>query len=182
MKNIKSIFLACALVIATPLHSQYLGVHAFQLPALGFMSMESFQVTPQATFGLGYSQLLATNLWGLVNTAIGYGKTIADGDKSTRLGTAQGQLGLKYNFLSENWRPFFGTYVQYLHLLGPPVSDDNGNLLAVSFVGLRPSIGLEWFVWSDMSLEAEAGYVLYFNLDDPWQHGAQAKIAYNLYF
>lgn len=182
MRNKTAVFLLTALFTAGFGHAQYLSVHAFQMPSFGLMSMDSFEVTPQATLGVGYSHLLTESLWGLVNTSIGYGKIVPDGDKTTRLGTVQGQLGLKYNLLNENWRPFMAGYVQFLHLLGDSIAHSHLRDLSRSWVGLRPSLGLEVFVWDDMSLELEGGYVAYFNLDDPFKHGLQVKIAYNLYF
>lgn len=182
MQNMRIALFFSGLLTSCNVAAQYLSTHAAQIPSVGIMSMNSFDVTPQTTVGLGYSHLLTENLWGLVHTAIGYGKTEYDGAKETRLGTVQGHLGLKYNFLTENWRPYSALYIQYLHLLGESIANSGLQALPVSWVGLRPSAGLEYFFWNEMSLELEAGYVAYLHLDEELQHGAQAQIGYNLYF
>lgn len=174
--------------------AQYFSRNSVQLPAIGWMAMDSsfgavnkikWGMTDQIQIGTGYARdIWDLKLWWLSETAVGFGFVNYLGAPPSRVAvTLQGSTGLKYNFLTQRWRPFAGAMVEVLQIFN---AQKNASSLFIpstpTWGALRPMIGLEWIFGIDMSVEAELGYVLLMNFEDPVRHGAMARLAYRLYF
>lgn len=196
ISNILKVFgLIAALGVASSgLHAQYFSRNSVQLPSVGWMAMDSsfgavndvkWGINDQFQIGSGYARdLVDLKLWWLNETALGFGHVNLPGAPSSRVAVSfHGATGLKYNFRTERWRPFVGLMFEILQIFNTQArSEFLFELATPTWGGFRPMLGLEWIFSNDMSVEAEAGYILLMNFEDPIRHSAMARFAYRIYF
>lgn len=135
--------------------------------------------------GTGYARdLYDLRLWWINESAIGFARVNAPGAPSSRIAvTVQGSTGLKYNFFTERWRPFLGFMLEIFQIFNAQTEAYLSHTIAAPTWGaFRPMAGIEWLFDDDMSFEAQAGYVLMLNFEDPVRHSLVSRLAYRLYF
>ncbi len=141
--------------------------------------------TDQGTLGVGYFRAIGYNLWFDVDTVLGFGGALTETAPKTLVSMLV-SLGLRYNFLDEKHRPFVAGYIQYLQFFntaGTAVAGNDqlgGNPL---WVGLRPTLGYEWFFLEEMSFQGEAAPIVFVGLDAfAPKFSAVVRLSYNVYF
>ncbi len=187
---------ACQLVVASALlffsnavNAQHFGKQVFRVPVVGwllansslpFLSNGSPQIKLNDEFltGLGYSfSVYDYKLWITTEFDVGFGTLAPD---NSRVVSINASTGLRYNFLDQKIRPFVGLTFEYFQAFTSSNSF-NGYQLPASF-GFRPNGGLEWIFASEMSFQAELGFLVLFNLDGLDQQAGSLRISYNLYY
>ena len=188
-------WLIAALGVAAPeAMAQYFSRNSVQLPSVGWLAMDSsfgavndvkWGLNDQFQIGTGYARdLVDLKLWWLNETALGFGNVNLPGAPSSRVAVSfHGATGFKYNFRTERWRPFVGLMFEILQIFNTHArSEFLFELATPTWGGFRPMLGLEWIFSNDMSVEAEAGYILLMNFEDPVRHSAMGRFAYRIYF
>jgi hypothetical protein len=187
-----------ASLYAAPASAQFRN-NGLQVPNVGWLglgtSMDWFNdsvtggprwgATDQVTLGVGYFRAVGYNLWVDSQTVLGFGGAVNQGAFAKTLVSLAASIGLRYNFLDEKHRPFVAAHIQYLNFFNHEGTDVLGNAALGGFpvwVGIRPEAGYEFFFLEEMSIQAQAGPIVFFNLDHPPKVSALARIAYNVYF
>jgi hypothetical protein len=154
-----------------------------------------WNIHDQATLGAGYFTALGYNLWFDSHVALG-ASTVrvtreVNGEPIFSLSVSP---GLRYNFLEERFRPFFGAHLDYLQIIPVTAAPDIprntflGN--APFWVGLRAGLGVEYIFADEMSVLLEANMAGYVGANAPPQNGpatfvlpaSTARLAWLVYF
>lgn len=134
----------------------------------------------QWTFGTSYMHALNYRWWWLADTSFAIGPL-----SQAHLGflsAFMGGAGIRYNILPDEFRPHVGLMIHYVHFLGENSKNLPLNLGWPIFVGLKPYIGLEWFIGSEIALLVEGGYGMYININEPFRQIYYANACAALYF
>ena len=157
------------------LNSEAFGNNALNIPKIGaafFDSPFSFNTKPwgvayQWTMGTSFMQAINYRWWWLIDTNFALG-SMSFG-KSNYLSSFMGGAGVRYNFLQENFRPYASLMVHYVHFLGATAKNLPLDLGLPIFVGLKPALGFEFSIGSEIALLIEAAYGLYININEPFR-------------
>lgn len=149
----------------------------------GLTGQKIWNMSDQATVGMGYYQALGYRWWfDILQAEIGMGaeRIAPPGRDIAPIFSFSATTGVRYIFLEERLRPFVGAHVQYLQIL--PVAADSdipNNALtgnAPFWVGLRVGGGVEYFVVDDVSLLAGLHLAGFAGLNDPPKDGLQTFV------
>lgn len=187
MRQITACFLGLFL-IALDVNAEAFGNNSLTIPKIGVSFFDGplvFQKKPwgltyQWTVGTSYMQAISYRFWWVAETSMSFGRL--DKDAKPYIGAFSGGAGLRYNFLEGNFRPFACGTLNYLHFLGDGVKSMPLNLGWPIFVGLRPTIGLEWLFYSEMALSLDASYGLYVNINEPFRQIIHTNFSFAFYF
>lgn len=145
-----------------------------------------WNATDQVTLGVGYFRAVGYDLWFDVDTVLGFGGQLTEGPIERTLVSLQVSLGLRYNFLDEKHRPFVAGYIQYLQFFNVASTIVAGNDQLGGYplwVGLRPTLGYEWFFLEEMSFQGEIAPIAFIGLDAfAPKFSAVVRLSYNVYF
>lgn len=83
-------------------------------------------------------------------------------------------LGIHYLFTQEDFRPYAGIGVTYLHIFA-----DTG---VENYFGLAPNIGFDWFTSDSISIGLRAQYNLYLALNEPVENAFTIAFQAKTYF
>lgn len=155
-----------------------MGVAFFDVPVL--IRSKDWGITSQVSFGTSFAQAINYRWWWLFETSFGLGAMNVS--HKPYLSSLMSGAGVRYNFLEGDVRPNVGLMLHYLQFLG-----QNVNLMPLNagwpiWVGLRPSLGLEWFFYDEMALVVEGAYGCYVNINEPFRHVLYTSAAFALYF
>lgn len=187
----------CLALFAEPAQAQFRN-NGVQLPSVGWMALgipstdwlyppgARWNATDQVTVGVGYFRAVGYNLWLDNQVVLGFGGALSELATPPPVVSLAISVGMRYNFLDERHRPFVSGHIQYLQFFNVGGTQVAGNELLGGFplwVGIRPSAGYEWFFAPEMSLQVEAGPVVYLGFDVaiPKLSGL-ARVSYNVYF
>lgn len=184
---------------ASPAQAQYRN-NGMKIPSVGWLSLgtssewlntavggpsNAWNATDQATLGVGYFRAVGYNLWFDVDTVLGFGGALTNTDPRTLVSLLV-SVGMRYNFLDEKHRPFVAGYIQYLQFFNAEGTLVAGNEVLGGFplwVGLRPTVGYEWFFADEMSLQGEVAPIAFIGLDQfAPKLSALVRFSYNVYF
>lgn len=93
--------------------------------------------------------------------------------------------GIRYDFMSEKHRPFVAGYIQYLQFFNIEGTQIPGNPALggqALWVGLRPTVGYEFFFMPEFSVQLDLAPTVYVNLDQAPKFGAQGRVLLSSYF
>lgn len=189
MLNRLFIVILFALNLTSPLMSEAFGNNSINIPKIGAaffdaplkLNAKPWGIAHQWTFGTSYMQALNYRWWWLVDTNFAIGRFNFEGTKSF-LSAFMGGAGVRYNILQDDFRPHAGVTLHYVHLMGDASQKLPLNLGWPIFVGLRPFIGLEWLMGSELALIVEAAYGFYVNINEPFRHILYASSCLAIYF
>jgi hypothetical protein len=148
--------------------------NGIKMPAIGWMGMwttdwvqglydNTWDASDQVTIGTGYFRALGYNLWLDVEVDFNAGTAKFSSQPFWPLIGFNSSVGLRYNFLDEEFRPFVAGHVHYLWMFntfdagrippGPIMRVNDPNQLFSGFgippqsmwVGVRGGGGFEWF-------------------------------------
>lgn len=175
--------------------------NGMKLPSVGWFAMNPsaewlneavggpgnrWNASDQLTLGVGYFRAVGYNLWFDVDTVLGLGGQLSTGTVERTLVSLQVSLGLRYNFLDEKHRPFVAGYIQYLQFFNVAETIVAGNDQLGGYplwVGLRPTVGYEWFFLEEMSFQGEVAPIVFLGLDAfAPKFSALVRLSYNVYF
>lgn len=134
----------------------------------------------QWTVGTAFMQAINYRWWWLAETNLGFGKLTAD--SAPYIGSFLGGAGLRYNIFEGDFRPHVTTTVHYLQFFGDGTKAMPLNLGWPIFVGLRPTIGMEWLFYSEMALTLDGSYGFYININEPFRQVLFARASFSIYF
>jgi len=209
-----------ASLFADPASAQFRN-NGIKVPAVGWMSMWSsdlvqqfydneWKASDQATIGTGYFRALGFNLWLDVEVDFNVGAARFSTQPFWPLVGFNSSVGLRYNFLDEEFRPFIAAHLHTLWMFntleaGRPlmrVNDPNGILSGFGippqsiWLGLRGGGGFEWFFlptlrnwgvdiplfYDEMSVQGEVNPAVFADLSGIPLISGVARISYNVYF
>lgn len=193
--------LFCAVAFAADDARAQFRNNGMKIPSVGWLSLgytsdwlnetvggplNRWNASDQATLGVGYFRAVGYDLWFDVDTVLGFGAGISTGAQQRTLVSLLVSLGLRYNFLDEKHRPFVAGYIQYLQFFNVEGSEIAGNDQLGGYplwVGLRPTLGYEWFFLEEMSFQGEVAPIVFIGLDQPApKFSALVRLSYNVYF
>lgn len=185
--KIYTLFLITNLLISSSIFSEAFGNMAMSVPSFGVSFFDTpltkhqkpWGITKDLSIGLSYYQAFDYRWWWLVRTDLGFGDLSAE---KKNVSSLKAGGGVRYNVSDEDFRPFLGVLLHYLHFLGENVSKMPLDTRFPMWVGLNPFLGIEWLFFSEMSLSASLGYGFYVNLSDPFRHAFYGHLSYALYF
>lgn len=155
-----------------------LGMAFFDSPLL--YHKKPWGLDHQWTVGTSFMQALNYRWWWVADTSIGFG-TLTVAHKPF-LATFTGGAGLRFDIFEGDFRPHITTSVHYLQFLGDGTRSIPLNLGWPIFVGLKPTVGMEWLFYSEMSLSIEGSYGFYVNINEPFRQALYAQAAFAIYF
>lgn len=176
------------MLYCVPIGAEAFGNSAVNIPNLGMvffdaglnLNQKPWGINHQWTVGASYKQAIDYRWWWVVDSAFGIG-ALADHDRLF-LSSFMGGAGLAFNIFEEDFRPYTGLAIHYLHLLGNAVKNMPLDLGWPIFIGFKPYFGMEWLFYSEMSIVLEGAYGFYVNLSEPFRHLLYASIAFAFYF
>ena len=137
------------------------------LAVKGGLPEAGWNLTDEPQIGAGYFHALGYDLWWDFAACIGAWTTVIDtstSNQNTPVITVLTSLGMRYNFLEERVRPFAAAHLDYLQVLSFPGEGEltpvpgNGFLgNSPFFIGVRPSLGVEWIFGDEIGALVEAG-------------------------
>ena len=182
------LFILCSI----PSQAQYFNRNALQLPLVGWMGLgttapalvlpnaKPWQSSDQVQPGFGYMHAIwSYNLWWIVQTAVTFGfeaNTTSNGTSNIIIGL-NASSGLRYNFMTEYWRPFLAGQFEYLQFFHQ--SNNNAQTYWLCFL-LGP--GVEWIFADDMGLQLETGAHILSDFSTLPRFVWSARLSYQLYF
>lgn len=177
-----------ALLMSSSLHAEAFGNSSFVVPKLGItwfdapmlLHKKRWGLAPHYTIGSSFMQAINYRWWWVVETQVGLGKIIVPG--KPYVGSFSGGAGVRFNIFEGDFRPHWGLLIHYLQFLG-----ENTNMIPLDvgtpiFVGLKPFFGMEWLMYSEMSLSFDASIAVYVNLNEPFRRVVHAGLSYAFYF
>lgn len=164
------------------------GNNSLTIPRLGMAFYDSplvYHAKPwgldhQWTIGSSFIQAVNYRWWWVAETSFGFGKLSVE--NKPYLGAFSGGGGMRLNIFEGDFRPHVSMVLHYLHFLGDGTRAIPLNLGWPIFVGLKPSMGMEWLFYSEMALSIEGAYGLYVNLNEPFRQVLYANAAFAIYF
>jgi hypothetical protein len=170
-----------------PLKAEAFGNSSLTIPRVGMAFFDApvlyhkkpWGLNHQWTFGSSFMQALNYRWWWIVDTSLGLGKVSSN---DATIGVFLGGAGLRFNVFEGDFRPHVSLTLHYLHFLGDGTRHLPLNLGWPIFVGLKPTMGLEWLFYSEMSLLIDGSYGLYVNINEPFRQVLFATAAFALYF
>ncbi len=177
-----------ALIHSSRAATEAFGNNSVTIPQFGMAFFDSpllihkkpWGIKSQWTVGTAFMQALNYRWWWLAETNFGFGKLT--GEHEPYLGSFSGGVGLRFNIFEGDFRPFVSSTVHYLQFFGDGVKAMPLNLGWPIFVGLRPSIGMEWLFYSEMALSFEGSYGFYININEPFRQTLHARASFAIYF
>lgn len=154
------------------------GMAFFDTPVL--YHKKPWGLSHQWTVGSSFMQAINYRWWWLAETSIGFGK-LTDGARPY-IGSFNGGAGIRFNIFEGDVRPHVSMLLNYLHFLGDGAKDLPLNLGWPIFVGLRPTVGLEWLFYPEMALAIEGGYGFYLNINEPFRQILYTHASFAIYF
>ena len=143
-------------------------------------------VNDQFTLDLGTLNALGYNTW--VSWTVGFGvgsgnaaPGVANAPTVSTLNTA---IGIRYNFLDEDHRPYIAFYFQYMHMFSNQLQFTLQNIGlggTGAWFGARAGFGYEWIFYDEMGLQFEITPIAWFTWYDSPKIGAMGKVTYNVY-
>jgi hypothetical protein len=144
------------------------------------LNKKPWGLSHQWTFGTSFMHALNYRWWWLMDTNFAIG-ALSNKEQSS-LSAFMGGAGLRYTFFQDDFRPFVGITVHYVHFLGANTRELPLNMGLPIFVGLKPSGGLEAFFASELSVLGEVAYGLYMNINEPFRHIYYLNLSLAFYF
>lgn len=176
-------------VSALPIMGEAFGNNAINIPKIGAaffddpisLNSRPWGIGHQWTFGTSYMQALNYRWWWLVDTNFAIGRLNLR-EQNSFISAFMGGAGVRYNIFQDEFRPHTGLMLHYVHLMGDAAKHLPLNLGWPIFVGLKPYLGLEWLVGSEIALLLEAAYGLYVNINEPFRQILYANACIAIYF
>ncbi|HXW60864.1 MAG TPA: hypothetical protein VEK06_04935 [Myxococcota bacterium] len=134
----------------------------------------------QWMIGTAYMQAIDYRWWWVAETSFAMGHLSNNG--SPFISSFMGGAGVRNNIFVDEFRPHTGIMIHYLQFFGDSVQKLPLNLGWPIFVGLKPYLGLEWLLGSEISLLFELAYALYINLNEPFRQVFYTQTALLIYF
>lgn len=170
-----------------PCQAQYFNRSAMQLPLIGWMGLDTtasalvlknakpWQSSDQVQIGFGYMHAIwSYNLWWITQGAVAFG--FETNTASNILIGINASSGLRYNFMTEYWRPFLAGQVEYLQFFHQTSNTQNW------WLGFLLGPGVEWIFADDMGLQLETGMHVLSDFSNPVRFAWSARLSYQLYF
>ncbi|MBH1989157.1 MAG: hypothetical protein I8H75_01250 [Myxococcaceae bacterium] len=188
-------WMVCFISLAT--QAQYFNSSAFQLYLgwAGYDTSASFlrpqpdpnewPMTDQLQLGLGYQYALYQySLWWFTQSAVSFGYARNYGLSQTQILPAVNALtGLRWNFASQNWRPFVQTGIGLVALFNNPnSSSDSSSPSKQAWMILELGPGLEWVFMNEMSFQIDLGAQAFFDFHHATRFSYAGRFSYLFYF
>lgn len=180
--------LSLGLIKAASAHAEAFGNTALSIPRVGFAFFDVPFMTHSRPWGLAHQWTVGTSFmqainykwWWIIDSHMGFGNLTVD-DKPF-VASFAGGAGLRFNVFEEDFRPHTTLMVHYLQFIGDGQRAMPLNMGWPIFVGVRPLIGLEWLIFSEMALAFDGSYGFYVNINEPFRHVWYTSASFMVYF
>lgn len=184
-------FFACIIFIFGTLNqalSESFGNTMVGIPNLSLAFYDSSFIKHKKPWGLGlqyaagmsFMSAIDYNWWWLLESDVGFGKMASADHKS--ISALHVGSGVRYHIFDEDIRPFLSLQLHYLHFLGEEAKNLPLGTSIPLWLGLKPTLGLEWLFFDEMALSFSVNYGFYVNLSEPFRHVSGLKLGYVIYF
>ncbi|MEI6789571.1 MAG: outer membrane beta-barrel protein [Myxococcaceae bacterium] len=189
MRKYLLLFCLCASVS----NAQYFNNNAFQFQlswtgfdttAGSFAPAPPWPTTDQIQLGLGYQYaLVGYSLWWVTQASISMGYARNYNLSSTQiLMGASALTGLRYNFMTEAWRPYVMAGIGAFTLFNNPNSAAEIKPSSQAWMTLQLGPGIEWIFAEEMSFQLGAGGLAFFDFQKSPRFSYTANLSYLFYF
>lgn len=137
--------------------------------------------------GAGYFHAFGYNLWMDYTATLGFlTASAANQAQPQTVVSLNASYGMRYNFMTRNFRPYVGgnlDYLQFFNFEGTSIKGNQALGNQALWVGLRPKAGFEYIFLDEMGLTFDVGPIVYFNLDNPpVKFSYTARLGLQIYF
>jgi hypothetical protein len=182
-----AIFLLCGLYLK-PLLAEGFGNSSLFIPKFGVAFFDSPLEINKKPWGIGYQWCIGSafmhaidyRFWWIAESNFAIG-TLTSPDAGY-VSAFMGGAGVRMNFMEHDFRPYGSLVIHYLQLLGANAKRIPLKIDWPIFVGLKPSLGLDWLFYSEMSLSLDFAYAFYLHLSEPFRHVFFLNTAFAVYF